>query len=677
MADDTLRDDLANNTDPTKGAALVGYNGPSTYAFPRKASDKFYETRSILDYGAIGDGSGLTVEAWYTAGSGHKRLGMSSLADVQAAYPEITTITAATTIDALALQLALKDVLDREGGVISLSDSRYKYHLGNGFQFHDPLTNLVLEGHGACITSFRTSRGNTIRLSNISRCTFRDILFSGNVSTGAAYGNYFSIVNPNNSIWDNLQFRDIGGTGILIFTNGSNKRNQLGICTNNCVIDYFGDGGGLPFAGLITESSANTDIIRPQLFNHGAPFVDPENPEKHIGTGFGINPKNNCLNLRVLDFLAVDCYTAVTLSDDGDDENGAGCKNWIVTGTALRCKTALSVNKTASGVSDVIATDCGGLSITDEARPVISVAGFNLRGVHTLSAYGVQGTSPLFYSRSNTQSFILRDHDSLVQTLLRTESSARYNSLHIENIPVNTGTWNPYNLLDVSSNYYPSVTWAASTQDMDSTTGVQTEAYLDIMLPGVSRRSMGLRAGATSGIYVNHGGARRFGYDTTRNAFVPGFSNNAEALGWTDRQWSTAYLGSAPIVSSDARAKGCIENIPDEWLDAWGDVRYVRYKMRDAIDVKGGPKARWHVGAIAQEIRDVFANRGLDPFAIGLLCWDKWEATPADLDGDNNIVKPEMPGGDRYGIRYEELLSFEAAYMRRALLRIEAKLAAK
>jgi hypothetical protein len=123
------------------------------------------------------------------------------------------------------------------------------------------------------------------------------------------------------------------------------------------------------------------------------------------------------------------------------------------------------------------------------------------------------------------------------------------------------------------------------------------------------------------------------------------------------------YHGVASaIVTSDEREKQDIESIPDEWLDAWGDVQHIRYKWRKAVEEKG-EAARWHIGYIAQQIRDAFADRGLDAHEIGLLCFDEW----TDDDGTAR---------DRYGLRQAQCEVMEAAYQRRRMARIEARLAA-
>lgn len=49
VSQDSLRDELANDTDPAKGAALIGYKGRTVY-------DRLSDFVSVKDYGAVGDG---------------------------------------------------------------------------------------------------------------------------------------------------------------------------------------------------------------------------------------------------------------------------------------------------------------------------------------------------------------------------------------------------------------------------------------------------------------------------------------------------------------------------------------------------------------------------------------------------------------------------------------------
>lgn len=55
---------------------------------------------------------------------------------------------------------------------------------------------------------------------------------------------------------------------------------------------------------------------------------------------------------------------------------------------------------------------------------------------------------------------------------------------------------------------------------------------------------------------------------------------------------------------------------------------------------------------MAQEVMAAFQSEGLDPLRYSIICYDEWDA---ELDEDGNEVRP---AGNRYGVRYEELLAF-------------------
>lgn len=147
------------------------------------------------------------------------------------------------------------------------------------------------------------------------------------------------------------------------------------------------------------------------------------------------------------------------------------------------------------------------------------------------------------------------------------------------------------------------------------------------------------------------------------SAMVPG-ADNSYALGAGAARYSVVYAGTGSISTSDERAKRNIGAIPDEWLDAWEDVEWSRYRWTDG--------ARWHTGLIAQRVRDAFEARGLDAFSIGLLCFDEWGDEPEVLDPETGaILQPFRPAGDRYGLRYDECFAMEAAWVRREMARLK------
>ena len=119
-------------------------------------------------------------------------------------------------------------------------------------------------------------------------------------------------------------------------------------------------------------------------------------------------------------------------------------------------------------------------------------------------------------------------------------------------------------------------------------------------------------------------------------------------------------------------------------------MQWAQYKFKDAVEKKADG-ARWHFGLIAQRVKVAFESEGLNAFAYGLLCYDEWEdkyiehpteyQIPGQIDKDGKpiphldaqgqpiIVKEAwreliVQAGDRYGIRYEEALALECAYLR-------------
>ena len=168
---------------------------------------------------------------------------------------------------------------------------------------------------------------------------------------------------------------------------------------------------------------------------------------------------------------------------------------------------------------------------------------------------------------------------------------------------------------------------------------------------------------------------------TSNGNLFPGNDNN-QALGNSSRRWSTIYAGTGVISTSDARDKTDFKNIPDEVLDAWEDVNYLQFKFIDSVEEKGD-QARYHIGVVAQQIKDAFEGRGLDPFKYGLLCYDKWDDLTVPTLDDNNITtktldpnlrRTILKAGDRYSIRADECLMLEAALIRRKLLWLQEKI---
>lgn len=189
-------------------------------------------------------------------------------------------------------------------------------------------------------------------------------------------------------------------------------------------------------------------------------------------------------------------------------------------------------------------------------------------------------------------------------------------------------------------------------------------------------------------------------------------SDGVPTLGAPSARWSTVYAATGTINTSDEDAKTEIKPIDEACLRAWARVEYAQYKFKDSVEEKG-LGARWHFGAIAQRVKKAFEEEGLNAFDYALLCYDEWEEKPPvyevrrlgdafiqNQDGtigdviyraveEDMYLKPESengevlkweftheetvvldpgtPAGSRYGIRYEEALALECAYLRSKL----------
>lgn len=154
--------------------------------------------------------------------------------------------------------------------------------------------------------------------------------------------------------------------------------------------------------------------------------------------------------------------------------------------------------------------------------------------------------------------------------------------------------------------------------------------------------------------------------DGTITAGTTGIGN----LGLPDIRYANTYLANSPNVSSDARLKEQISDIPESWLKAALNVKWVRYKMKQSVATKQD-NARYHIGVIAQQVIEAFAEQNVNAFEIGIVGLDKWDDRYDDvmIEVLNDKGEPTgelRPTGDRVliaeagealNVRYEELLS--------------------
>jgi hypothetical protein len=136
-------------------------------------------------------------------------------------------------------------------------------------------------------------------------------------------------------------------------------------------------------------------------------------------------------------------------------------------------------------------------------------------------------------------------------------------------------------------------------------------------------------------------------------------TDNTLNLGTASQRWATVFAGNGTINTSDEREKQDIADLSAaEKRVAVSIKKLVKtFRFKDAVQSKGD-NARIHVGVVAQEVIAAFRAEKLDPMRYSIVCYDEWDAKNEILNEDGTVHSPAVTAGNRYGIRYEELLSF-------------------
>jgi hypothetical protein len=137
---------------------------------------------------------------------------------------------------------------------------------------------------------------------------------------------------------------------------------------------------------------------------------------------------------------------------------------------------------------------------------------------------------------------------------------------------------------------------------------------------------------------------------------VTPLTDNTTTLGNFSARWSVIWAGTGTISTSDERDKQDIETLSQPELNVASAIKGLirKFRFKDAVIAKDDG-ARIHVGVVVQDVIAAFEAEGLDPMRYGIVCYDEWEA---QYDAEGNET---LQAGNRYGVRYEELLAFVIA----------------
>lgn len=140
--------------------------------------------------------------------------------------------------------------------------------------------------------------------------------------------------------------------------------------------------------------------------------------------------------------------------------------------------------------------------------------------------------------------------------------------------------------------------------------------------------------------------------------FVPS-ADNTQPLGGASNRWSVVYAGTGAINTSDAREKQDVSALDGAEKRVAVALKGMikKFRFKDAVQAKDDA-ARIHIGVLAQEVMAAFQAEGIDPMRYAIVCYDEWSAQAEELDEEGNVVTPAIAAGNRYGVRYEELLAF-------------------
>jgi hypothetical protein len=184
--------------------------------------------------------------------------------------------------------------------------------------------------------------------------------------------------------------------------------------------------------------------------------------------------------------------------------------------------------------------------------------------------------------------------------------------------------------------------------------------YLD--LQKTAANTFELRGGGSSGAFnfnfKNNAAPTNYMTLNIGGSVLPD-ADNTFNVGNGSFRWATIYAATGAINTSDGRFKQQIRTLSEAETAVARRVKGLlrAYKFNDAVSAKGD-ESRIHFGVIAQDVKAAFEAEGLEAEKYALLCYDQWDERPEVKDADGNVVQSYLPAGDRYGVRYEELMTF-------------------
>jgi hypothetical protein len=242
-----------------------------------------------------------------------------------------------------------------------------------------------------------------------------------------------------------------------------------------------------------------------------------------------------------------------------------------------------------------------------------------------------------------------------------------------------SGSWNPWRKFWHSGNLNPVTINTPQTitgpKNFQATTA---DGNTDLRVS----RTVGTGAPNAGAILFGTGNSEALFFDGTRLVVLGGellvegligpTNDNVFSAARPSFRYSVVYAGTGAINTSDEREKTPLSALTAAELSAAKELASSigTYKWL-AMIAKKGDAARTHVGVTAQQVIAIMATHGLDAMKYGFVCYDQWDSSEeVTLQGETRA----LAAGDRYGVRYDELLAFIAAGFEARLAALEAAL---
>lgn len=332
--------------------------------------------------------------------------------------------------------------------------------------------------------------------------------------------------------------------------------------------------------------------------------------------------------------------------------------------TAIRFDGLSKLDNTLISGNTICGTSAGGIIIlNDSSSPVVDPKNFVISN-NLIDSVGLDGNANrfVFLSTYNIDGFIFTNNtvSNLGATVV---SVIRSSSNTFTDVIVKNNIWNQLIQLFTLTSF----TQPFEIDHRMGGYGINTSGSFVLGDQGAYSSSLPFtlnRTTSTGGVGTRYNNST--GYidifasptGTGIGAFTTG-TDNTVSLGSASFRWSQLFAGTNVINTSDEREKQDVENLNEAEKQVAISLKSLvkKFRFKDAVSVKG-EDARIHVGVIAQEVVSAFQSEGLDATKYGLLCYDEWDEQPEEKDFDGNVIQQYRPAGNRYGIRYDQLLAF-------------------